>query len=294
MCTPNAHCQVADGKSFSMDQGLELSDPKLAAMAAVIGTNELLENILECLDGDTLIKQQPVIRRWQALIQQMMRSNRAMRKKLFLAAASEDEVLEGSLEGSRQHERYIRTRAKYDPDGLPNKEPTYAMVNPWLRRCFDPGYGPVMPLRTETLIKMPLRSSVVGSMLLTQPPLSSIIWQLRLGESQGACDKPLTPHTTGEDLYIASRGHERSDGSLQGVAGLLKFVEKKVLQHWGCSIVWEESRILLNGTPATRTQCLDERSDMIEMSEKMWSVLETREHHPPSSDDAVSLANRDV
>ena len=72
----------------------------------------------------------------------------------------------------------------------------------------------------------------------------------------------------------------RSDGTAQGLADLLKFVESKVKQHWGCLVEWRFSHLHLGGVLVELQHMRDELSGVVEVNEEMWHILETRTYVP--------------
>ncbi|KAK5137561.1 hypothetical protein LTR08_008541 [Meristemomyces frigidus] len=264
-------------KSTAQDQAIAARDK---AVAAVFGVVELLECILECLDATALLRVQVVSRTWQDLVKCMVRTNAVVRKKFFMGSASLGEVLDGSLELDDRSSFYMRYTEPWL--GRPGLEPKAAMLNPWLlpdclikqdERC-------MIMLRGSDLIASMNARDLRNDMLLTQPPTSRITWQILLGEKTTECETTLTEHKSGQHLYIATRGNQKSDGTVQGLADLLKFVDSKVMQHWGCLVDWQASHVHLGGDIVARQEMKDELSGMVEMNEHMWQVLETRPYIP--------------
>jgi len=270
---------LATGQSAQMERCKE-------ATAAVFDITELVECILQYLDSLTVLRAQSVSKQWQDIIKCMIRTNILVREKLFLSPADVDEILSGNLEaGQRYKDYYMRYPEPINPP-LVSKYPSFSqptMLNPWLitvcnGAAFKNGYEIV--LCGSELANLVAKKNLRSQMLLTQPLTKRITWQVRLGQKHEGCERPLTEHTSGQDLYIATRGSERSDGSIQGLAAMLKFVERKVLQHWGCAVDWQGSHVHLGGKLASRQELQDQHFGVVELSEEMWRVLETREYTP--------------
>lgn len=241
--------------SESADQSANCTAAKSGAMAAVLGITELLEEILQHLDATTLLRAQRVNRRWQDLIQCLIRINVIVRKKLFLVPAEVEEVLNGNLKTGREdHDLYIL----FAEPGESHTGPRGAMLNPWLKwRGSDDAQirmtDDAVELGGHAVKRLIDARDLRAQMLFSQPPTKGITCSIQLAEQVKVGTGRYGFHTTEDLLHVAMKGSERSDRSSKGIAGLVAYAERKIMRHWGCTIDWQTSthdRSLRNGKAA--------------------------------------------
>lgn len=244
-----------------------LVNPDSAGFAAILGTTELLECVLEQLDLSTFLNAALVSRSWHALYDQMLTSNVLMRKKLFLLPAALEEILEPAASPVEDQNVYLQhgRRARHGKEKL---ERSAVMLNPLLHKAIE-GYNWSGDLLQEIADAKDIRSG----MLLTQPPLEHITWPTTFGPREAKGNGQYGIRGQGSYIWLKLNGSMHGYSKMRGFEALMRDVEAKVRLIWGCSVYWKASGVRLEGEKISRRE-LEDVIGGVDLTEDIWELLE--------------------
>ncbi|KAK4956830.1 hypothetical protein LTR10_006358 [Elasticomyces elasticus] len=237
-----------------------LSNEPTAAMAAVIGTTELLEAILQYLPIHSLLDAKLVSWRWENVA-------RIHSKRLFLEPATLEEIvqldkLECQDDSSRPRYQYVYQSSDTIQDY--RYPPAVVAVNPYLLRLAEDHHS-------EMWLTTPVRSE---DMFLTQPPSAEHTWGLVCGEPIPDAQPAVRQAEEGERIWFRPRGWEDAPEDAGRVRYLMDQLEARGMeQTFGTRVDWSSARIDV-GRSVSYVDALDWLDDgEIVLDERAWAVL---------------------
>ncbi|KAK4902810.1 hypothetical protein LTR27_000749 [Elasticomyces elasticus] len=243
------------------------SNEPIAAMAAVIGTTELLEAILQYLPIHSLLDANLVSWRWKNVVGTLCSTNTLIRKRLFLEPATLEEIvqldkLECQDDSSRPRYQYVHQSLATIQDY--RYPPAVVAVNPYLLRLAEDHHS-------EMWLTTPVRS---GDMFLTQPPSAEHTWGLVCGEPIPDAQPAARQGEEGERIWFRPRGWEDAPEDAGRVRYLMDQLEERGMeQTFGTGVDWSSARIDV-GRPVSYVDALDWLDDgEVVLDERVWAVL---------------------
>ncbi|KAK3632554.1 hypothetical protein LTR56_016297 [Elasticomyces elasticus] len=243
------------------------SSDATAAMAAMIGTTELLEAILQYLPIYSLLDAKLVSWRWKDVVGTLCNTNTLVRKRLFLEPATLEEIvqldkLERQTDSSRPRYQYVHQSSATIQDY--RYPPAVVAVNPYLLRLAEDHHS-------EMWLTTPVRS---GDMFLTQPPSAEHTWGLVCGEPIPDAQPAVRQAEEGERIWFRPRGWDEAPRDAGRVRYLMDQLEERGMeQSFGTRVDWSCARIDV-GRPVSYVDALDWLDDgEVVLDEHVWAIL---------------------
>ncbi|KAK5680333.1 hypothetical protein LTS10_007260 [Elasticomyces elasticus] len=242
------------------------SSDSTAAMAAVIGTTELLEAILQYLPIHSLLDANLVSWRWKDIVETLCSTNTLIRKRLFLEPTTLEEIVQlDKLERRHDSEpRYQYVHQSSDTIQDYRYPPAVVAVNPYLLRLAEDHHS-------EMWLNTPVQSR---DMFLTQPPSAEHTWGLVCGEPIPDAQPTARQGKEGERIWFRPRGWEDAPEDAGRVRYLMDQLEARGMeQTFGTRVEWSCARIDV-GRPVSYVDALDWLDDgEVVLDERVWAIL---------------------